>query len=124
MLDVIHQFRFIDSAAIGFRIKLVERAAFRPIGIIVGLIVTDIWWNRSCVTYRQGEINKPLASGKYERLSLTPETVVVTKDSVPGVSIHSWTSWQMGDSGKNACVVVQLDWTSCTETQTINLPRD
>ena len=123
-LDVIHQFRFIDSAAIGFRVKPVDRAVFRPIGIIIGLIVTDILWGRSFAIYRQGEVNKPLASGKYERLSPTPETVLVTKDSIRDVSIHGWTSRQMGDSGTNVCVVVQLDWTSCADTHKNNLPRD
>ena len=98
--------------------------AFWPIGIIVGSIVTDIWWGRSFVTDRQGEVNNPLASAKYERLSPTSEIVVVTKDSVHGVSIYGWTSWQMGDSGKNVCVVVQLDWTSCADTHKNNLPRN
>ena len=89
----------------GFRIKPVDRAAFRQIGIIVGLIVTDIWWGRIFVTYCQGEVKNPLVSGEYERLSPTTETVVVTKDSVRGVSIRGWTSWQMGNSGKHICVV-------------------
>ena len=41
-VDVILQFRFIDSASIGFRIEPVDRTTFWPIGIIIGLIVTDI----------------------------------------------------------------------------------
>ena len=83
MLDVINQFRFSASATIGLRIKPIDRAAFtRPLGIIGGLIVRHIRWGCSFVTYRQGEVNKPVTNGKHERLSPTPQPIVMIKNSV------------------------------------------
>ena len=42
LLDVTNQFCFIVSVTIGFRIKPIDRTAFRPIVIIGGFVVRDI----------------------------------------------------------------------------------
>ena len=51
-LDAIYKFPLIDSTTIGFGIKLIDRAALRPTGVLVGMIVRDIRCGRSFVTYR------------------------------------------------------------------------
>ena len=53
----------------------------------------DVFWGGRFLPYRRRKVNKAMASGKHERLSPTPEIVVMTQDRGCGVSIHGWTIW-------------------------------